>query len=174
MINKIFFITAMAATILTGCSSVGASESSQDYRLPLLNHEVERFCSVSSRQVRVSDLMLSDGILLQRSNTKIHSARYHRWGGSLEQQLQQSLQREVTGEDCQGQLVVTVMDFYGDNNGNAVVSGHWQYQHEQQSLLEQSFYHKRALSDDGYDALVEALNSAWTDALAEIKQQLSE
>ncbi|RUO77121.1 PqiC family protein [Idiomarina seosinensis] len=173
MINKYVALVAISCTALVGCSNTAAQQTN-DYRLPLLNQQAERFCSINSRQVRVSDLMLSDGILLQRSNTQIHAARYHRWGGSLEQQLQQSLQRHVTTNDCAGQLRVTVMDFYGDNDGNAVVSGHWEYQYEQQSAIEQSFYYKQELSEDGYDALVEALNSAWLKALTDIKQQLSE
>ncbi|WP_404402123.1 ABC-type transport auxiliary lipoprotein family protein [Idiomarina seosinensis] len=169
MIKKPVFVTASLLTValLSGCSAP-ATEQPRDYRLPLLNQSVTEFCPASQRRVVVNDLMLSNGLLLQRSNTRIHAARYHRWSGSLEQQLQQSAQRLLTDKGCAGELTIRVMDFYGDNQGHGVVSGHWDYRVNGQ-LQSDSFYHRQPLAGDGYDALVEALNSAWLESLTTIK-----
>ncbi|AVJ55450.1 hypothetical protein C5610_03505 [Idiomarina sp. OT37-5b] len=172
MINMTLKATAgvLLALTLSACGSVPQTQRS-DYRLPILNQATERFCPASARQVVVSDLMLSDGILLQRSETRIHAARNHRWSGSLEQQLQQSAQRVLNQPHCDGQLVITVMDFYGDNQGHAVVSGHWHYQQGEQQLSG-SFHQRQALQQDGYDALVSALNRAWSKTLSDIKSAI--
>ena len=84
MINMTLKATAgvLLALTLSACGSVPQTQRS-DYRLPILNQVTERFCPASARQVVVIDLMLSDGILLQRSETRIHAARNHRWSGSL-------------------------------------------------------------------------------------------
>lgn len=164
------FLLPITALLLAACSSSTPQQQS-DYRLPLLNQPSERFCSVNSRQVVVSDLMLSEGILLQRSATQIHAARHHRWSGSLEQQLQQSAQRQLSQPHCEGTVVIRVMDFYGDDQGNAVVSGHWQYRHQDQ-LLDGTFHHQQPLASDGYDALVQALNDAWRRSLTEIRNAI--
>ena len=62
--------------------------------------------------------------------------------------------------------MIKVMDFYGDNH--AVVSGHWHYQQGEQQLSG-SFHQRQALQQDGYDALVSALNRAWSTTLTDIK-----
>lgn len=170
MIKPSVFVTAAVLApvmLLSGCSAP-ATEQPRDYRLPVLNQPVDEFCPASARQVVVNDLMLSDGLLLQRSNTRIHAARYHRWSGSLEHQLQQTAQRLLNVNGCAGELTLTVMDFYGDNQGQAVVGGHWQYRLNGQQQGD-SFYHRQALASDGYDALVEALNQAWVQSLEDIK-----
>lgn len=160
---------------LAACSSAPMQHS--DYRLPILNSTTNGYCQAADYRVVVSDLMLSDGLLLQRSDTQIHAARHHRWSGSLEQQLQQSVQRVFGDTQCAGQLTVTVMDFYGNNQGQAVVAGHWQYvsSHVEQqadsptTTLRGSFNQRQPLKQDGYDGLVNALNQAWRQSLQGIK-----
>lgn len=164
------FATLTLGLLLTACAS-GPTAVQSEYRLPVLNHTSERYCSASSRQVVVSPLMLSNGILLQRSATQIHAARHHRWAGSLAQQLQQSAQRLLSQPHCEGTVVIRVMDFYGDDDGNAVVSGEWQYRRGD-NLITDTFSYRQPLSRDGYDALVEALNEAWRNTLIDIRNAI--
>lgn len=161
---------ATLTLLLTACAS-RPTPVQGDYRLPVLNQPSDRYCSASSRRVIVSELMLSDGILLQRSATQIHAARHHRWSGSLAQQLQQSAQRVLSQPHCEGTVVVRVMDFYGDDDGHAVVSGDWQYR-QGDKVMTDTFSYRQPLTDDGYDALVEALNRAWLDSLITIRNAI--
>ena len=170
MTKSMLSIALVTVMTLAGCAS-DAARTVGEYRLPLLNADVEQVCSAAQRQVVVSDLMLSQGILLQQSPTRIHAARQHRWSGSLEQQLQQSVQRVLSEPHCDGELVVQVMDFYGDDQGNAVVSGHWRYRRGD-TVIEQTFSQRQALATDGYDALVVALDQAWAETLTQIKNAI--
>lgn len=163
-------VALVSLVALSGCASQLDSVKGE-YRLPLLNSSPEQVCSAAQRQVVVSDLMLSDGILLQQSATRIHAARHHRWSGSLEQQLQQSVQRVLSEPHCNGELVIQVMDFYGDDEGNAVVTGHWLYRQDD-TQIEQTFSQRQPLTNDGYEALVMALNQAWSDTLEQIKSAI--
>jgi uncharacterized lipoprotein YmbA len=172
MIKLIPSVALVFLIALNGCASQPEGVKGE-YRLPLLNSSPEQVCNAAQRQVVVSDLMLSDGILLQQSATRINAARQHRWSGSLEQQLQQSAQRVLSKPHCNGELVIQVMDFYGDNEGNAVVSGHWQYRYDD-ALIEQTFSQRQPLTSDGYEALVIALNQAWSDTLKQINDVMTQ
>lgn len=166
--GPIKLLTVLSVGLLVSACVSGPTGRPSEYRLPVLNQTSEHYCSGGSRQVMVSELMRSDGILLQRSATQIHAARHHRWQGSVAQQLQQSAQRLLSQPHCEGTLVIRVMDFYGDDDGNAVVSGEWQYRRGD-TMLADSFSHRQPLTQDGYDALVEALNLAWRNTLNDIR-----
>lgn len=163
-------VTAITLLVLSGCAS-NVSQPVGEYRLPVLNSSPEQVCSAAQRQVVVSDLMLSQGILLQQSATRIHAARQHRWSGSLEQQLQQSAQRMLSEPHCDGNVVIHVMDFYGDDKGNAVVSGHWQF-NLGDTAIERTFSQRQPLTTDGYEGLVLALDQAWSQTLTQIKSAI--
>lgn len=163
-------VAVAALLLLNGCTS-DPRPTVGEYRLPLLNNLPEHVCHAAERQVMVSDLMLSQGILVQQSATRIHAARQHRWSGSLEQQLKQSAQRVLSADGCSGKVLIQVMDFYGDDQGHAVVSGHWRFQ-QGDRVIARTFSHRQPLATDGYDALVMALNQAWTDTLMEIKNAI--
>lgn len=170
MINKTLLVALVSAVLLSACAQ-SPSVKRSEYRLPVLNQPFDTLCSAEARHVMVSDLMLSSGILLQQSRTTVQAARYHRWNGSLEQQLQQSAQRQLSEPHCEGTVTINVTDFWGDNKGNALVAGHWVYSNGD-DVLQGAFYKKQPLQHDGYASLVEALNQGWLSALNDVKSAI--
>lgn len=169
---KLVGLTAIGA-LITGCSS-NSYEVTQ-YRLPHLSQSAEALCLANKRPVFVGDSAAKPGLQLQQDETRWHSARQHRWSTPLAHQLQRSAQRLLLTDDCAGKLTIWVDDFYGSNDSRAVVAGHWQYQSaDAQIVLEGAFTEKVPLRNDGYPALVNALDTAWLNVMDTISLGVSD
>ncbi|EKE83887.1 PqiC family protein [Idiomarina xiamenensis] len=155
--------------LLSACAS--QPQPQQRYRLPHLATASDFHCTSGQRQVQVSGFLNRSGLVLQTSDNQWHTARQHLWIEPLQVQLQESLARmQVRGDEaCQQPLLLTITAFYGDADGQAVVAGYWQSGQERGE-----FYQTQALADDGYDALVTALDQAWTETLTDLMATLAD
>lgn len=167
---KAVFIVGATLSMLAACS-VEPSVSVKHYRLPHLNQPTQGYCDTQTRIVSIDAGIGQDGVMVQESDLLMVEARNNRWLGGLESQLQNSLQRQFT-ERCEQPLRVTLMQFYGNTQGEAVVAGFWRYQPASEAMIEGAFEQRVPLNNDGYDGLVRALDRAWLNSLADIEQAI--
>lgn len=162
-------LSLMSATFISGVLLAGCSSQSYDitqYRLPHLSESADAVCPISQRNVSVGEAAAKMGIQIQEDETRWHTAKQHRWSIPLQKQLQRSIQRLMLNDQCSGKLTVTIEDFYGSNDSQAVIAGYWQYDEAGHSnSIRGTFTEKVPLKADGYAALVNALDQAWLHSM---------
>ncbi|EAQ31069.1 MULTISPECIES: PqiC family protein [Idiomarina] len=168
---NVLCIAVSTVLLVCACSAVPADQV-KHYRLPHLNQSSNGYCDAQSRRVRIDAGIGQDGVMVQKSDLLMVEAKNNRWLGGLDSQLQNSLQRRLT-EQCGQTLQLSLMQFYGNNQGEAVVAGYWHYRAESNDVLSGHFEQRIPLSSDGYDGLVRALDRAWLASLDEIEQAIN-
>ncbi len=130
-------------------------------------------------QVHLAGYLAQGGIVLQLSDSEVHSARSHRWAEPLAQQLQRSLHAAL-GDTIRpegAQLVVRVSQFHGVRSltgDRAVIQGTWHYSTKHGEPRRGTIDWQRGIPTDGYGALVETLDQGWRDASMSITEALRE
>ncbi|WP_198674504.1 PqiC family protein [Idiomarina tyrosinivorans] len=160
------YALALLGLLIGACSSQPTKV--EYYRLPSLNPAPQHLCSDAAVQLQLSPYLQTSGIFFQLSRSQWQAAKRHRWVMPLAEQLKRIAQRQAS---CEGELRLVVTDFYADNRQHAVVAGSWKYRASASSEWQQGpFYAREALANDGYPALIDALDNAWQRALTEIQQ----
>jgi uncharacterized lipoprotein YmbA len=107
------------------------------------------------------------GLVLETRQREIHSARSHQWAESLRDSLRYFFAQEISfgiGEDVffnRDKTGLTLIDIsinqlHGTINGDAILIAYWVLVPPEGEAKYFQFSETRALSDDGYNALVEA------------------
>ncbi len=183
----------LAAAGLFACAS---APTLQHYHLPALNQAPTVDVGASTRLLSLLPVSLArhidrQGLLYQGSDIEISEAHGHRWAEPLEDQLGRALRlqlgRQMPGvkvlparslgplDGVTQQLLVHVERFQGRYDGVAVLSGYWLLRDASGRLLANGdFSLERALEADGYPALVNSLDAAWTQVGAELARALRE
>ena len=165
---------ALAATLLLLQSCSHAPPPAQPgYLLPGASHSGH---SPATIQVQLAGYLNQGGIVLQLSDTEIHVARQHRWAEPLGVQLQRALQGPLDTLPDDATLTVRLSRFHGQqqqDGDSAVISGDWEYQ-QGENRQQGEIQWQTPLEQDGYAALVKALDQGWQDTAQSILQALKE
>lgn len=135
---------------------------------------------------RLAHYLDVDGIVMQLDDITLNAAREHQWAEGLDRQLERRMRANLSqalptlriirseGEQPDAlTLRLTIDQFQGRFDGVAVTSGQWQLLNGQGTLLAmENFYAETKLEEDGYPALVRALNNSWDQAAELIASQI--
>lgn len=172
---------------LTACSS---TPETRYYQLPVAGSNTVVSSQTFSRPVWVEavsipDYLAGNGVVYQSNDVQYVIAANNRWASPLDQQLQQTLVNNLSGE-LPGAMVsatplgqqhdtlnVTVTGFHGRYDGKAVVSGFWVLQHEGR-LEKRPFTLALPQSEDGYDSLVRTLSQGWQQISTQIANAINQ
>lgn len=180
------------ATVLAGCAT-GVGTPTQRYLLEAGGDgappEVSGSRTLVVESPRLAAYLDSDGIVMQTGPVSIHQASNHLWAedlaGQLGRMLRHGLARRVTGLRVVGpgeappdrnalRLRMDVESFQGRYDGYAVVAGEWRLLAADGTPREaRRFRIERALSADGYAALVNTLAAAWRVVVAGVAEALA-
>lgn len=186
-------IAISALWLLGGC---GSAPEIQRYLLGASNLQpqtagAENTLKVVVGQVEVAPFLAGSGLVQFGVDNTVHEAHYHRWAEPLPSQLQRQLRTELQQHlphlswlPVQGsaalqsldyRIDVTIDSFHLDADSQAQVSGQWQLRNAQQGYVAHgNFAQRQALDNDGYAAMVDALQVAWQASLVEIAQRMDE
>lgn len=177
---------SLALTLLLGaCSS---SPQKVYYQLPLETESATASVAPAAGRhlwvdsVALADYLSNSGIVFQTSEVRYTIANNNQWASPLDQQLQQALVASLrgglpgwsigtqqTGSE-QASLQVRVSAFQGRYDGKAVIRGEWTLRN-QERIVTRPFQVEVAQTDDGYDALVQALSQGWRQVSHDIARQ---
>ncbi|BBI50864.1 hypothetical protein HORIV_32850 [Vreelandella olivaria] len=124
--------------------------------------------------------------MMQLDDITLNAAREHQWAEGLGRQLERNLRANLAqalptlrvmraeGEQANAlTLRLNVDQFQGRFDGVAVASGQWQLLNDAGELLAmENFYAETPLAEDGYPALVRALNDSWDQAAERIATEI--
>lgn len=177
--NILMFFCAVSLTALVGCSS---SEPNKNYfqlannltNKPSQSAQVtKQFIWIES--INVASFLNKLGIVLQTENIKYVTATNNLWVSSLSQQLEDRLVQDLTlflpNYLVSNQPIMTpsakvklfIDGFHGSYTGDAVVKGRWVITNSKNEIVTKFFDRRVPLANNGYDALVNALSTAWQD-----------
>ncbi|AFJ47567.1 membrane integrity-associated transporter subunit PqiC [Shimwellia blattae] len=123
-------------------------------------------------QVVIPDYLAGNGVVYQTTDVQYVIAKNNLWASPLDQQLRNTLVANLSAAlpgwvvssqplgSQQDVLSVNVTGFQGRYDGRVVVSGEWLLKHGGQ-LTKRPFHIELPQEQDGYDAMVKALASAW-------------
>ncbi|WP_066752364.1 membrane integrity-associated transporter subunit PqiC [Proteus myxofaciens] len=180
------YIISMMILMLTACSSV---PDKAYYQLPDVYQndtanisttiQSEKKPQIWLQPVRLSDMLVSSGIVYQTSDINYTVANQHLWINPLDQQLQQNLVSGLSKafpnrvvsiqpiEDHLAKLTVNVNSFQGRYDGQVIISGDWIYT-EDGKIISQPFSVMLKQTQDGYPALVRTLGEGWKQVVSQI------
>ncbi|RUO30764.1 hypothetical protein CWE12_05860 [Aliidiomarina sedimenti] len=139
--------------------------------------------------VEVASYLAGKSLTQALNNQQIHRSRQHQWAEPLHSQLQRQLRHGLTqqlaGSDWLPvagsghlrsydlRLDLHIDSFHLLPNGEVEVAGIWQARNYQQDFFASGrFSEHQQLAEDGYDAMVEALEIAWQRSMQEVATQL--
>lgn len=143
---------------------------------------------LSINAVNLAHYLDVEGIIMQLDDIEMREAREHQWAESLDRQLARNLRDDLAtalkevqvvngpaGSNDALTLQLNVDAFHGRHDGYAVASGQWQLRNAQNTLLHlDRFQTQTALTDDGYPALVRALDQNWASVARGIATTLTQ
>ena len=170
------YLTLIAILLVTGCS-FSPTPSLEQY---LLRAEPPvQFTSKSSRQGLVTTISLGKvivapyidglGLVLEKGDGQVHTARDHQWAEPLRLSLRSFFSNKISenfgqpiraysygSKDLSRRIDIRIDELHGTKNGEAKLVAFWVVIDlgKQAVLSENSFYDTEALAHDGYDALV--------------------
>mgnify|MGYP000052992849 CR=1 FL=1 len=175
---RMFSIAAIA--LLSACSGPAAVSY---YQLPAAtsaNIASDAAKSFYVAPVEVATYLNGRGLVLQLSEIELSMARQHLWAEPLAQQVQRQLREQLASQllykarlsAIAADVVVYVQldRFHGTHDGQAVISGRYQLSSHAAS---EAFSLQVPLEEDGYPALVKALNQGLEQLSSKISQQIS-
>lgn len=162
-------VIALVSLNLAACVS-GPRTQLEYYLLPqAVPQEALQGCpSGNLPKVSLARLYQADGIVVQTSAVQWHPARLHRWATPLAEQLGYAIaaKPQWAAWACAQQATLKVQSFYGSVAGEAVLQAVWQWPQTVAAETETPSYRyypvsaRVGLTDDGYPALVKALDAA--------------
>lgn len=165
--------------ILTGCSSSSPDKSYYQLASGLASHNLQKIKTTNGfiwiESIDVASFLNKPGIVLQTEDIKYVTAKNNLWVSTLSQQLGDRLEQDLTVY-LPNYLVSTksittpnltvklfIDGFHGSHTGDAIVKGRWVVKDSQDRIKTKSFERHVPLTNNGYDALVEALSKGWQD-----------
>lgn len=165
--------------ILTGCSSSSPDKSYYQLASGLPSHNFQKIKTTNGfiwiESIDVASFLNKPGIVLQTEDIKYVTAKNNLWVSTLSQQLGDRLEQDLTVY-LPNYLVSTksittpnltvklfIDGFHGSYTGDAIVKGRWVVKDSQDRIKTKSFERHVPLTNNGYDALVEALSKGWQD-----------
>lgn len=186
-------IAVIALWLISAC---GSTPETQRYLLSSTNMQALSDgepgpLKVVVGQVEVAPFLAGLGLVQVGADRTVHDAYYHRWAEPLQSQLQRQLRMslqqqlpQVSWLPLQGSAAlrsldyrvdVTIDSFHLDARSQAHVSGQWQLRNTQEGYVAHgNFAQHQALDDDGYAAMVRALQLAWQASLTELATGISQ
>lgn len=180
-------LTLALLGLLAGCStsqpslhyySLDASQPSSGAAPATPQHQlVLRPITLASQLDRIS-------MVYQLEGQELHFTEYHRWAGSLDDQLNQVTMNGLSarlpgwvirqdGARKGPVLSIVVERFQGRYDGRAVLSGRWRLLAEDGTVLRDApFRQERVLPADGYNTLVGELGQGWQQLLDQIATEV--
>lgn len=186
-------LLALAAVALTGCA--GQSTPTNRFTLPEADSPLSSATAgartgAQARQLAVSPVEVAsyldqEGIVMQTSDIELAAANQNLWAEELSHQLTRRLRQSLTADlpgvtvlsaaqsstDAQ-RLTLSVDQFQGRYDGQAVASGEWQLHDGNRLVTQHHFDVTQPLSDDGYPALVRSLGTAWEAVAQRVAEEI--
>ncbi len=179
--------------IVSGCTSAPQQIRYYQLNAPIFEHNksTSQFELIVTG-VDVSGSLRSRGITMAVSDVETRNANFHLWNTTLSQQLATTsvlnlasklpnatvfdakYQTPHTASQPRYALQWQVLQFGGDSQGNAIVSGTWylyKYSDQQLELVKSSQFKKvKALDESGYAGLVKTLNVLWQEQNSQLAE----
>ncbi|WP_110656220.1 PqiC family protein [Salinicola halimionae] len=183
----------LSAVAMAGCAA--QSTPTNRFTLPEANDPHSSVASEarskpSARQLAVSPVEVAsyldqEGIVMQTSDIELAAANQNLWAEALSHQLTRRLRQSLandlpgvtvlssaqSGPDAQ-RLTLSVDQFQGRYDGQAVASGEWQLHDGRHLLAQKHFDITQPLSDDGYPALVRSLGAVWETVAKQVAEEI--
>lgn len=167
-------VTALVSLNVAACVS-GPRTQLEYYLLPqaVPNEALQGCANGDLPAVSLARLYQNDGIVVQTSAVQWHPARLHRWATPLAEQLGYAIAAnpQWSAWACAQQATLKVQSFYGAVTGEAVLQAVWQWPQTTATVGDKPSYRyypvsaRVGLTDDGYPALVKALDGALQEVL---------
>lgn len=175
--------------VLAGCSTQDLSQP-QQYLLPDLYQDkvAPQGAPLLLVEVELASYLDVSGIVYQSSMTQVVQAKQNVWATDIAQQLESKVIEILAANQSSywpvvlnsaldlsesHKLLVQVDKFNGSFSGNALVEGNWMLVDQHGTIVKGgSFKQHIALDQEGYQALVIALNSGLDAAIKRISQSL--
>ena len=180
-------LLAIATAALTGCAA--QSTPTNRYTLPQTDSPQQasepspQAATLAVGPVEVASYLDQEGIVMQTSDIELNAANQNLWAESLGQQLTRRLRQSLAAdlpnvvvqntsrsEAGTQRLTLSVDQFQGRYDGQAVASGEWQLHEGNELLAQRHFEVSQPLSDDGYPALVRTLGAVWNEVARQIAE----
>jgi len=162
----------IALLLVAGCSS--SVPTLQQYLLradaPSQYSVAEQSDVVGIGAVNVATYIDSLGLVLETREGEVRAARDHQWAEPLRESLRVFFAREISADtgrvirarrsgesDWQRRIDIRIDELHGTADGNARLVAYWVVVNDKRAVVsENGFVDKEPLSQDGYDALVQA------------------
>ena len=190
---SLLFVICGAMT--AGCSTNSSSKihyysfdnetQSSTLFVDIKHHDNKKYSFLVSK-IDMPDYLDSQSIVYQVTDSEVIQTSNNRWVDKLSVILEKSLIELITnkipdyvvlqknicsGENCQ-KIFVRIKKFQGNYQGNAEVSFDWFLYSDNKLLCLGSQDNKQQLSNNGYPALVKALESSWDKGVDEMIQKV--
>jgi len=163
--------------LLSGCASQSNQTQSQYY---LLNSDSQSYSKdnyaqvINLKAIKVAAYIDSPGIALLTKDNHIRIANHHLWAEQPDQainrvmhsQLDQHLSHSRVDDGSLGlnndwdySIATQIDQFHGTEQGEAVLSGHWQFIAKDKHLSSHRFNLRSSLNKPGYSELVKQLQA---------------
>jgi uncharacterized lipoprotein YmbA len=175
----------LLVVILAGCSSQVIEPS---YYLMRSKHDLETrqlnpSPDFSMGTVEIAPYIDQSGLLIEAKDGEIRSARYHRWAEPVYEGVRDQLLVEIAqakGEDIlpaklgNTAIVVDIRidQLHGTADGEARLVAYWWLRRDKTVLSAYQFAEEKALTTDGYAALVAAEQALLSELAKEIAATL--
>ena len=182
-------LLAIATAALAGCAA--QSMPTNRYTLPKADSPQQagepssQAATLAIGPVEVASYLDQEGIVMQTSDIELNAANQNLWAESLGQQLTRRLRQSLAAnlpdivvlntarsEAGAQRLTLSVDQFQGRYDGQAVASGEWQLHDGNDLVAQRHFEVAQPLSDDGYPALVRTLGTVWDDVARQIAEDI--
>ncbi|PKF48882.1 PqiC family protein [Enterovibrio nigricans] len=183
---KQFMQVVIASLILFGCSSTPQTQTTT-YLLSSMSVGTavydETMPKLLVQPANVASYLSGDGIAYRTSANEVVIAQNNLWGEDIAEQISTLLVNRLkraplsvwpmrgnsTIDTMEAQkLLINVAQFEGNYKGNAIFAGEWSLVDAQGSLIvSENFYFEEPLREEGYKALVDALDQT-VDMLADV------
>lgn len=182
-------LLAIATAALAGCAA--QSMPTNRYTLPKADSPQQagepssQAATLAVGPVEVASYLDQEGIVMQTSDIELNAANQNLWAESLGQQLTRRLRQSLAAnlpdivvlntarsEAGAQRLTLSVDQFQGRYDGQAVASGEWQLHEGNDLVAQRHFEVTQPLSDDGYPALVRTLGDVWNDVARQIAEDI--
>lgn len=175
--------------LMAGCSS--SDDSKTHYQLPshVINNSAKSAVTADKQiqlmSVNVADYLNGNGIVYQTSDVQFVMANQNLWGGSLQQQLSNTLAENLNAQlpnwlianqmmvEGNKNLQVNVTGFHGRYDGKVIIKGEWAL-YSEGKLFTKTFDIQQEQQEDGYDGLVRALAEGWFKVSNDIAKQINQ
>lgn len=179
---------------LTGCSS--SPQEPQRYMLSVpvadtATADMPATTRIVIGHVDIASFIDGRGLVIETSANQLHEARQHVWAeplrAQLERQLRQGLSQQLPHVQWLPQagsanlrsldyrLDLRVDAFHLTYTGDVWVAGQWQLRDYEQNFHASGYFSQsRGLGNDGYPAVVEALDAAWHDTLRKLAEAIQD